>query len=134
MDLKNYFETTHGIGVLSTADASGKTDAAIYARPHILDDGNVALIMRDRLSHHNLESNPHATYLYIEDPAEYTGKRLYLKKIAQEKNTPRIEEMRRRSCRCEQDEDDADRFLVTFKIEKVLPLIGDQGSCCKGTA
>jgi hypothetical protein len=61
MSLKEYFETTNGVGVLSTADSDGKVDAAIYARPHFVDDGTMAFIMRDRLTHHNLQSNSHAT-------------------------------------------------------------------------
>ena len=67
MKLDDYFDLKKGIGVLSTADGEGKVDAAIYARPHFMDDGTVAFIMRDRLSHHNLQSNPHATFLFKED-------------------------------------------------------------------
>jgi len=65
-DLKTYFENTEGIGVLSTADAEGRVDAAVYSRPHSMEDGTLAFIMRDRLTHRNLQSNPHAAYLFIE--------------------------------------------------------------------
>jgi hypothetical protein len=67
MDLKEYFNDTKGVGVLATSDAEGKVDAAIYARPHFMEDGTLAVIMRDRLTHHNLQSNPHATFLFIEN-------------------------------------------------------------------
>ena len=67
MKLEEYFDIKKGIGVLSTADIEGKVDAAIYARPHFMEDGSLAIIMRDRLSHHNLQSNPHATYLFKEE-------------------------------------------------------------------
>jgi hypothetical protein len=73
MELKEYFESTNGTGVLSTADSEGKVDAAVYARPHILDDGSAAFIMLDRLTHHNLQSNPHAAYLFIEEGPGYRG-------------------------------------------------------------
>ena len=59
MTLKKYFTDHQGIGVLSTADDKGRVDAAIYARPSILDDGTIAFIMRHRLTHNNLKSNPH---------------------------------------------------------------------------
>ena len=49
MELKEYFENTEGRGILATADGDGKVDAAIYARPHFMDDATIALIMRDRL-------------------------------------------------------------------------------------
>ncbi len=34
MDLKSYFESTNGTGILSTADGDGHVDSAIYSRPH----------------------------------------------------------------------------------------------------
>jgi len=62
MNLSEYFEKTKGTGVLATADTTGEVDAAIYARPHFVDEQTIAFIMADRLSHRNLQSNPHATY------------------------------------------------------------------------
>ena len=38
MNLHDYFENTTGTGVLATADSSGNVNAAIYARPHVMDD------------------------------------------------------------------------------------------------
>ena len=125
MGLGEYFEKAKGIGVLSTADSSGKVDAALYARPHVLEDGTIAFIMADRLTHHNLQSNPHAAYLFVETQGMYEGKRLFLKKISEEKNSERIKTMRR-SCLCneEKESDGKDRYLVIFRIEKELPLVG----------
>ena len=34
MDLKAYFDQAKGHGVLATADASGRVNQAIFARPH----------------------------------------------------------------------------------------------------
>ena len=84
MDLKNYFTTQNGTGILSTADSSGRVDAAVYARPHVLDDGTLAMIMRDRLSHKNLQENPYAAYLFIEQSPGYRGVRLFLKKVRED--------------------------------------------------
>ena len=126
MELKDYFENQQGVGVLSTADSDGNVNAAIYARPHVMDDGTLAVIMRDRLSHHNLQSNPKASYLFMEDaPPPFKGKRLYLQKIKEELDQERINELRRR---CYQHEDELNKeamFLVYFQILKELPLIGD---------
>ena len=69
MDLKElaqYFENNKGTGILATADGQGNVDLAIYARPHIIDETTAAFIMRERLSHHNLKSNPHVAYMFIE--------------------------------------------------------------------
>ena len=122
MNLKQYFDGAKGLGILSTADSSGKVDAAVYARPHFLEDGTIALVMRDRLSHHNLQSNPHAAYLFKEEGPGYNGKRLFLTKIAEEQNTELLESLRRRKSEYKSSDD---RFLVFFKIDQELPLIGD---------
>ena len=122
MTLKEYFETNKGLGILSTADSQGKVDAAVYSRPHFMEDGAMALVMRDRLSHTNLQSNPHAMYLFKEDGPGYKGKRLFITKVKEEINTELMESLRRRKTAYE---DDADRFLVFFKIDKEVPLVGD---------
>jgi hypothetical protein len=121
MELKDYFEKTKGIGVLSTADGDGKVDAAIYARPHILDDGSWAFIMRDRLTHHNLQSNPHAAFLFKEDSPGYKGKRFFLTKAREEENSDLLQELRRRQY---PGDENATRFLVVFKVDRELPLVG----------
>jgi hypothetical protein len=122
MNMKTYFEETRGTGVLSTADDDGRVNAAIYARPHVMDDGSLALVMRDRRSHANLAVNPHASYLFREEGPGYKGMRLYLSKIREESGTPLVKELCRR-CRIE-DDPDAVRYLVFFKIDQELPLIG----------
>jgi len=121
MNLAAYFESTKGTGVLATADADGKVDAAIYARPHIDAEGTIAFIMRDRLTHHNLQSNPRATYLFIEEGPGYKGKRLFLIKTGEAQDPEKIAAMRRRQRIAENDEM---KFIVYFTLEKELPLIG----------
>ncbi|MCG6892292.1 MAG: pyridoxamine 5'-phosphate oxidase family protein [Desulfobacteraceae bacterium] len=124
MELKEYFETTKGTGVLSTADSQGRVDAAIYARPHFMEDGSVAFIMRDRLSHSNLQTNPYAAFLYIEQGPGYKGKRLFLKKSGEETETERLYELRRRTPSTTSGSQEEVKFLVFFQVEKVLPLVG----------
>ena len=127
MKLSEYFEKTTGRGVISTADSSGRLTAAVYARPHFLDEGTVAFIMADRLTHKNLESNPHAVYLFMESGEKYAGKRLYLTKTKEEKNSPMIDTIRRReSCPVDEEYMKQNRFLVSFKIDNILPLISDK--------
>jgi hypothetical protein len=127
MKLSEYFEKTKGRGVMSTADSNGNVTAAIYARPHFIDDGTVAFITADRLTHKNLETNPHAAYLFMESGEKYVGKRLYLTKTKEEKNSPLIDTLRRReSCPMDEEYMKENRYLVHFKVDKVLPLIGDK--------
>jgi hypothetical protein len=122
MELKDYFESTEGVGVMATADADGKVDAAIYARPHFMEDGTLAFIMRERLTHHNLQSNTHATFLFIEDGPGYKGKRLFLTKLREEQDSELLYSLRRRQY---PDDKGEAKFLVFFKLDKELPLVGD---------
>ncbi len=125
MELKEYFENIKGLGVMATADSSGKVNAAVYSRPHFMEDGSLAFIMRDRLTHENIRSNPHASFLFKEDGSGYKGKRLYLTKIREEENSALIASLSRRSYPSDEESKEP-RFLAFFKLDKELPLIGDK--------
>lgn len=120
MDLKAYFENAKGIGVMATA-GSEKVGAAIYARPHFMEDGTVAFVMRDRLTYANLKTSEMATYLFKEDGPGYKGKRLYLAKVSEEEGTELAATLSRRQSIGKTDEK---RFVVFFKIQEVLPIVG----------
>ena len=81
MELREYFENLKGNGVLATADDQGHVDVAIYSKPHIMDDETIVFIMPDRLTHHNLQSNNHAAYLFKEEGPGYKGIRFFLTKL-----------------------------------------------------
>ena len=124
MGVKDYFEKTDGLGILATADSGLQPNIAVYSRPHVMDDGTIAFIMLDRLSHKNLQSNPHAAYLFVErkgrENEKLTGKRLYLTKLREEKNSELLYKLRRKSGKPSQE----DRYLVYFKIDRIRPLTG----------
>ncbi|MBE0499892.1 MAG: pyridoxamine 5'-phosphate oxidase family protein [Desulfuromonadales bacterium] len=126
MDLKEYFANRTGTGVISTADANGRVDSAIYSRPHLLADGSLAMIMRERLTHKNLQENPYATYLFIESGGGYQGVRLFLKKIREDENQQLIQQLTRRSLTPEEDQAKGRKFMVYFAVEKTLSLIGGE--------
>jgi len=126
MSLFDYFEKADGIGVLATADSDGMVDLAVYARPEVIDDTTIAFIMKERLSHQNLKSNPHAAYMFIEQGEGYAGKRLYLTKIREETNTSLIEEIIRKKPQIADPGDDSNKYLVIFQVENIWPLVGDK--------
>ena len=128
MRLDEYFNSVNGKGILSTADAAGKVDSAIYSKPNILEDGTLAFIMRDHLTHHNIGLNPYAAYLFIEDGPHYKGIRLFLKKVREDTDPELIAKMTRRHLTPEQDKAKGPKFLVYFSLEKILPLIGSGDS------
>jgi len=127
MKLSEYFEKAKGIGVLATADADGKVNVAVYARPHFLvpdDESTCAFIMSDRVSHDNVKANPHAAYLFAEGGEDYPGKRLTLTMVREETDIEKIQSIRRRSVPPASEE--GMKYLVHFRIDGVRPLIGTQ--------
>ena len=127
MNLGEYFENAKGRGILATADSEGMVNAAVYSRPHFIDDETIAYIMTERLTHENLSLNPNAVYIFIEDSEKITGKRLYLSKIKEETDPETIAKIRRRkSYVVPEDQKNTKRYLVYFHIEKALPLIGEK--------
>lgn len=126
MNLADYFANRSGLGILSTADKQGRVDAAIYARPHILADGSLAMIMRERLSHKNLQENPYAAYMFIENTAGYQGVRLFMKKVREDQDQELISRLTRRSLTLVEDQAKGPKYMVYFKVEKVLKLIGGE--------
>jgi len=122
MDFKEYFKDTKGYGVLATSDTQGHVDVAIYASPHVMDAGTLAFIMRRRRSYQNLQSNPHAAYLFIEKEAGYTGKRLYLTKVKEETDPEVIAAIRRKHRTHTGPNDDA--YLVHFQVDETRPAVG----------
>jgi hypothetical protein len=127
MKLSEYFEKTKGRGMIATSDSEGKVGVAVYAKPHFVNEKTMAFIMADRLMHKNLQSNPHAAYLFMESKERYVGKRLYLTKIKEETDKHLIEQIRRKeSCPAYTIYKDRIKYLAYFHIDKVLPLIGDK--------
>lgn len=120
MELKEYFETHQGVGVLATGDKDGKTNMALYSRPNFIEDGKIAFIMPERLTQANLTANPHASYLFIQNTGRYQGKRLYLSLVEADKNSPRIPELKR----SKHGDPSENHWLMIFTVDKVIPLVG----------
>ena len=124
MNLQEYFKQNKGRGIISTADALGNVNSAVYATPHFMEDGLVAFIMRDRLTHKNIGENPRAAYLFIAEGVGVRGVRLYLEKIREEADSDKLEELHRRKRSDAEEEELGAKFLVYFRVTKILPLIG----------
>jgi hypothetical protein len=76
--------------------------------------------MLDRLTYNNLQKNPHAAYLFLEEGPEFNGKRLYLTKIKEEREGEILESLRRTMY---PELKEKVEYLVYFKVDEVLPLI-----------
>jgi len=126
MNIKNYFEGIRGTGILATSDRAGNVNSAVYAKPHMMEGNKVAFIMRQRLTHKNLQENPHANYLFKLDGKGYEGIRLYLEKTAEKQDIEAISKLQRRKRSSAEDSELGPKFLVYFKVKKILTLVGDK--------
>jgi hypothetical protein len=126
MNLQKYFTDKTGVGVMATSDNKGVVDTAIYSRPHVMNNDEVAFVMRDRLTHKNLQENSHASYLFLEDRQGSIGVRLFMTKIDESNDHDLINSMTRRHLSLEEDKARGEKFLVRFKVNKVLSLIGGE--------
>ena len=122
MTLSEYFENARGFGVLATTDAAAQVNQAIYATPLFLDkndDGTCSFFMSSRLTHDNVEHNPSASYLFVEDGGGYAGKRLSLVIIGEEADSEKIKAIRRRIKIELPMSNEECKYLVHFHIEGV---------------
>ena len=124
---RDYFEKVKGRGVLATADREGRVDVAVYARPHVTAEGHLAFVMTNRLSHANLQSNPHAAFLFMEEGRGWKGKRFFLTRVREESDPEVISSLRRRKYAPEEEESMKPLAAVFFKVDRELPLIGAGG-------
>ena len=129
MDTDHYFENNDGFGVLVTANDEGLVNGAVYGRPHSMDDGSLAFIMRHRRSYRNLLSNPHAAYVFVETGDGYRGKRFYLTRIGETEDADVIESLRRKKRREKSPPGESEGVsVVYFSVDAVRPLVGDDDS------
>ena len=127
MSLAEYFENIKGLGVLATSDSDGKVDIAVYSRPYIIDENTVAFSMLEKLSYSNIQSNPKAAYMFVEEGEGYNGKRLHLTMTGEEKDEERIKQIKQQHSKAkDKDEDGKVRHLMYFTVDKVRPLVGDK--------
>ncbi len=124
MNLNEYFADKKGTGVLATSDASGKTNAAIYSRPYLIDEQTIALSMLERRSYANIQANPKASYLFLIDGEGHDGIRLYLEVAGEETDPDKIAQIKAQHA-SKRMRTDAPRHLMLFKVVEVRPLIGD---------
>jgi len=125
MNIRHYFENTEGTGILATCGPEGRVNQAIYSKPFVIDDKTVALVMKQQTSHKNLRNHLQASYLFIEKGVGCKGIRFCLTMQNEEKNRSLITALREEQPCIYPKEDDSDKFLVFFEVDRIRPLVGD---------
>lgn len=123
MDLAEYFGNVAGVGVFATANKEGMVNTAVYARPHINEDGTISFIMRNKQSRQNVLENPQASYLFKENGG-FHGIRLTLRMLDESDDQDKIRELSKRPNY--HDQAIEERYLVRFSLVNARKLIGDE--------
>ena len=80
-DFVNAINMPGRVGVLATADAEGKPNAAYFGSPRLDLEGRLVMGLMENRTLANLEANPHAVFFTVKEaPVGFTtpGWRLYL--------------------------------------------------------
>jgi len=126
MDLVKYFDENNGVGILGTFQTDGAIDLALYAKPVMVDENTIALVMKQRQSHENLKTYLQAAYLFLAEGSGYNGLRLHLTKLREESNRAMIAELRKKRPSMFAESDDSQKFLVFFQVDRIRPLVGEK--------
>jgi hypothetical protein len=125
MNLDSYFENVLGVGILATSDASGNVDAAIYAKPCVIDEKIIAFSILEYTSYSNVMANPNACFLFMEKGEGFKGYRFYIKQKGEETDPDNIKMLKKTHNLMDMPTDQK-RHLVYFKINHIRPLIDDK--------
>jgi hypothetical protein len=125
MNLDSYFQNVKGVGILATSDADGNVDAAIYAKPYVIDEKIIAFSMLEHTSYSNVMANLNACFLFIEKGEGFKGYRFYLQQKGEETDPDNIKMLKKTHNIIDMPTDQK-RHLVYFRIKQVRPLIDDK--------
>lgn len=113
-----------GIGVMATAGPDGAVNTAVYALPHVTDDGTAAWGMAEGRTYRNVRGNPNASYLYIFPGGGYRGVRLTLRRKEIQESGSMLETIRARTRESSgEGAASAIQYVTFFEILEERPLV-----------
>ena len=123
MTLSEYL-SPGGTGVIATADKDGTINTAIYAAPHIVDDGTVAWGMSEGRTYRNLRENPNAAYIQQAPGERAAGVRMTLKLRSIEESGDMLDAIRARARRVSgAAAAEMVRYIGFFEVVETRPLM-----------
>jgi hypothetical protein len=115
------------IGVLSTANKNGETNAAVFGSPRMIDEDTVIMAIGENRSSRNLQENPKATFIVVEPgetSMEWKGVRVYLEVESFEGYGELLDSLREKIRKMAGDRSaNAIKAAIRFKVTDVRPLI-----------
>ncbi len=125
--LMEYFNKAPRLGTLSTADKTGKIDAAVLGSPRMTDEKTVVAGLGKNRTLANLQQNKNAVYLVMEPGKtlpEWKGVRVYMKAKSIATSGPALESYKAEMAKAAGKQvADMMAAVVNFEITEVRPLI-----------
>jgi hypothetical protein len=124
--LMEYFNKQPRLGILSTADKTGKVDSGYFGSPRMTDEKTVVMGLGKGRTFTNLQENPRACFLIMEPGSklpEWKGVRVYLKMTDCQTSGEKLDTIKSRIA--EAAGENAAKMIhaaITFEIEEIRPL------------
>ena len=125
--LLEIFNKRPRIGTLSTANAQGDVNVAVFGSPQMIDENTVVMGMGENRSFRNLRENPKAVFIVLE-PGEtvmdWKGARVYLEALAIETGGGFYDMIRDNIAKAAGEQ--AAKMIhaaIRFKITEVRPIV-----------
>ena len=125
--LLEIFNKRPRIGTLSTANAQGDVNVAVFGSPQMIDENTVVMGIGENRSFRNLRENPKAVFIVLE-PGEtvmdWKGARVYLEALAIETGGGFYDMIRDNIAKAAGEQ--AAKMIhaaIRFKITEVRPIV-----------
>jgi hypothetical protein len=126
-NLMEYFNRAPRLGVLASADGSGKVDVAVLGSPRMIDEKTVVIGLGKNRTLANLQKNPHAVYMIMEPGAtlpEWKGIRVYLTMKSCAASGPILDEYRKQVAVAAGEQAAAMiQAVASFGVDEVRPIV-----------
>ena len=126
-ELMTLFNKYPRIGTLSTANAEGEINVAVFGSPRMIDENTVVMGIGQNRSLRNLQRNPKAAFIVME-PGEtvmdWKGARVYLEATDMETEGDFYEEIKQNIAKAAgKQAADMVHAAIRFKITEVRPIV-----------
>jgi hypothetical protein len=125
--LLEIFNKSPRIGTLSTANAQGDVNVAVFGSPQMIDENTVVMGIGKNRSYSNLKENPKAVFIVMEPGKtvlDWKGARVYLEVLAIETGGGFYDQIRDNIAKAAGEQ--AAKMIhaaVRFKITGVRPIV-----------
>lgn len=122
--LMDYFNKQPRTGVLSTASKDGKVDSALFGSPNMIDEKTVVIATGKNRTFSNLQENPYAIYMIMEQDTDWKGIRVYLKLKDSATSGEMLDTIKSQIAKMAGEEAAQMMYAtVTFEITELRPLV-----------